>query len=161
MDDFSCIILKLSVILHAVENALFITMKHNSFLLLFAALMLTASAYAQQISLGGIIHNIDTIDAYPVGPGSDYLRLRMSRTNTTMYAIDVFILRVDTRNPYVSLHQELGSNKVVGTERPSAMAQRITTGKHIAFAGTNGDFYATSGDIGRPTGLTIGDNEYA
>ncbi len=137
------------------------TMKHNFYLILFAASVLTGSAFAQQISLNGIIHNIDTLAAYPVGPGSDYLRLRMSRTNSNAYDIDVFVLRVDTKNPYVSLHQELGQNKVVGTERPSAMATRISTPTHVAFAGTNGDFFATSGDIGRPTGLTVEDNEFA
>ena len=136
-------------------------MKHTSLLTLSFALLLAAHVGAQPVTFGGVSYNIDTVAFYPVGPGTDYLKLRMTRTSTASYPLDVFVMRVDTRNPYVSIEQELGKNKVVGTERPSAMAQRITTPTHIAFAGTNGDFFATTGDVGRPTGLTIENNEYA
>lgn len=136
-------------------------MKHTRLFLLLLSAMLTWNVYSGNIQLNGISYSIDTVAAYPVGPGSDYIAVRLSHPTSATSALDAFILRVDTRNPYVSIEQELGGNKVVGVERPSAMAQRITTAKHIAFAGTNGDFFATTGDIGRPTGLTIENNEYA
>lgn len=129
---------------------------------LFIGLILfSVNSRADDILLNNIAYRIDTVSHYIVGPGTDYLRLRMMRVNNTSNAMDVYVLRVDTRNPYITLEQELGTNKVVGTERPSAMAERITTPTHIAFAGTNGDFFSMSGDIGRPTGLTIENNEYA
>ena len=143
-------------------------MKHISLPLTGAVVLLSVSslflpqqACAQEIILNDIAHHIDTVAHYPVGPGTTYYAVRLSRTNTTLYAMNAFILIVDTRNPYITIEEELGKDKVVGTEKPSAMAQRITTPTHIAFAGTNGDFFATSGDIGRPTGLTIENNEYA
>lgn len=137
-------------------------MKHK--ILITASILLASTISgmrAADIVLGGVEHNIDTVAHYEVGPGSTYYAVRLSRTNTTMYAMNAFLLIVDTRNPYISIEEELGKDKLVGTERPSAMAQRITTPTHIAFAGTNGDFFVTQGDVGRPTGLTIENNEYA
>lgn len=136
-------------------------MKHTFFLTLLLAWFVTLSVKAQNVTFGGITYDIDTAAFYPVGPGTDYLKLRLTRTNTTQNALDVYVMRVDTRNPYVGLEQQLGQNKLVGTERPSAMAERITTPTHVAFAGTNGDFFVTQGDVGRPIGLTIENDEYA
>ncbi len=107
-----------------------------------------------------IYYNVDTLDNFVAGPGAEYFSVRMIEPKTSE-RLDVFILRIDTRNPYVTFEQHLGSGKLVGTETPTNMALRNTTDTHIAFGGTNGDFFLTSGDIGRPTGLTIGNNEYA
>ncbi len=107
-----------------------------------------------------IYYNVDTLDNFVAGPGAEYLSVRMKEPKTGE-RLDVFILRIDTKNPYVSFEQHLGGGKLVGTETPTHMALRNTTDTHIAFGGTNGDFFLTSGDIGRPTGLTIGNNEYA
>jgi hypothetical protein len=68
---------------------------------------------------------------------------------------------VDTRNPYVHVEQVLGTGKIIGTERPSKMAERSTTENKIFFAGSNGDFFVTQGDVGLPVSTTIVNNEYA
>ncbi len=110
--------------------------------------------------IDNIAYNMDTLQRFIAGPGTEYLSIRMKEPKTGE-RLDVFILRVDTKNPYVSFEQHLGSGKLVGVETPTNMALRNTTDTHIAFGGTNGDFFLTSGDVGRPTGLTIGNSEYA
>ena len=98
---------------------------------------------------------------YPVGPGTTYYELRLFRADNGKERLDVFLLAVDTRNPYVDFEQVLGKGQIIGTETPSKMAIRSTTDSKIFFAGTNGDFFVTQGDVGLPTSTTIINDEYA
>ena len=116
---------------------------------------------AAAISLNGVEYTIDTLAQYPAGPGATYYQLRMRRASNGSGRLDCYLLAVDTRNPYVGVEQILGQDKLVGTERPSAMAVRTSTPTHMFYAGVNGDFFVTQGDVGRPTGLTIVNNEFA
>ncbi len=122
------------------------------------ALFLTSWMYAADISLAGVDYNIDTLKQMVVGPGCEYLQTRMVRSSDGTKPLDVFFLRVDIRNPYIRLEQVLSNDKVVGSERPTAMMARKSTPTSVYVGGTNGDFY---GEGGVPIGLTIGNSEYA
>lgn len=129
-------------------------------------LLLTIPAFllccvAAAITLNGVNYSIDTLAQYPVGPGAMYYQLRMSRAYDGTGRIDAYLMTVDTRNPYVRIEQVLGKDQLVGTERVSAMAERSTTTTHVVYGGVNGDFFVTQGDVGRPTGLTVVNNELA
>lgn len=113
------------------------------------------------ITLNGTEYTIDTLSMYPAGPGTTYYELRFLRASDGKGRMDAFLLAVDTRNPYVHVEQVLGTGKIIGTERPSAMATRSTTESKIYFAGSNGDFFVTQGDVGLPVSTTIVNNEYA
>ena len=136
-------------------------------LLSLFSLLCIASTYA--ISLNGKEYTIDTLSMYPVGPGTTFYELRMQRIDAVS-RLDCWLLAVDTRDPYVSLEQVLGTGKINGTERPSAMANRSTTANKIFFAGSNGDFFLTKDDqtgatseyneVGMPAGTTIANGEY-
>ena len=128
-------------------------------LLSLFSLLFIASSYA--ISLNGKEFTIDTLSMYPVGPGTTYYELRLFRADNGKERLDVFLLAVDTRNPYVDFEQVLGKGQIIGTETPSKMAIRSTTDSKIFFAGTNGDFFVTQGDVGLPTSTTIINDEYA
>ena len=125
-----------------------------------------ASSYA--ISLNGYEYTIDTISMYPVGPGTTFYELRMLRVNAVS-RLDCWLLAVDTRDPYVSVEQVLGTGKITGTETPTKMATRSTTENKIFFAGANGDFFTTKDDqstaayneVGMPVSTTIVNSEYA
>ena len=132
-------------------------MKRLSLLLLTFVFCRIAAA----ITLAGVEYSIDTIAQYPAGPGATYYQLRMQRAFDRTGRLDCYLLAVDTRNPYVGIEQILGTDKLVGTERPSAMAKRKSTPTHVYYAGVNGDFFVTQGDVGRPTGLTVVNNEFA
>ena len=105
---------------------------------------------------------------YPVGPGTTFYELRMLRVDAVS-RLDCWLLAVDTRDPYVSVEQVLGTGKICGTETPSKMATRSTTDSKIFFAGANGDFFITKDDqsteayneVGLPVSTTIVNNEYA
>lgn len=120
------------------------------------------------ISLNGKEYTIDTLSMYPVGPGTTFYELRMLRVDAVS-RLDCWLLAVDTRDPYVSVEQVLGTGKICGTETPSKMATRSTTDSKIFFAGANGDFFITKDDqsteayneVGLPVSTTIVNNEYA
>ena len=105
---------------------------------------------------------------YPVGPGTTFYELRMLRVNAVS-RLDCWLLAVDTRDPYVSVEQVLGTGKITGTETPTKMATRSTTENKIFFAGANGDFFTTQDDqstaayheVGMPVSTTIVNSEYA
>ena len=135
-------------------------------LLSLLSLLCIASSYA--ISLNGKEYTIDTLSMYPVGPGTTFYELRMQRVDAVS-RLDCWLLAVDTRDPYVSVEQVLGTGKICGTETPSKMATRSTTDSKIFFAGANGDFFITKDDqsteayneVGLPVSTTIVNNEYA
>ena len=121
-----------------------------------------SDAYAQtNIMLGDVAYTIDTLETFQCGPGSEYIAIQLRRVSDRQGRIDAYILKVDSKNPYISFEEVLGSGKVVGTERPSDMAARNTTDTKIFFGGTNGDFFVTQGDVGKPVGVTIVNNEFA
>ncbi len=129
-------------------------------LLSIFAICVTVSSFAA-LTLNGVAYNIDTLSMYPAGPGATFYELRMLRQSDAKGRLDCWLLTVDTRNPYVHIEEVLGKGQIVGTERPSAMATRSTTDTKIFFAGTNGDFFVTTGDVGLPVGLTIVNSEFA
>ena len=128
-------------------------------LLSILSLVWCLSSYA--ISLNGVEYTIDTLSMYPAGPGTTFYELRMLRASDGKGRLDCWLVEVNTTNPYVSVEQVLGTGKVIGTETPSNMAKRSTTDTKIFFAGSNGDFFVTQGDVGLPVGNTIVNNEYA
>lgn len=126
------------------------------------------AVYSSAISLNGKEYTIDTLSMYPVGPGTTFYELRMLRVDAVS-RLNCWLLAVDTRDPYVSVEQVLGTGKICGTETPSKMATRSTTDSKIFFAGANGDFFITKDDqsteayneVGLPVSTTIVNNEYA
>lgn len=129
-------------------------------LLSIFAFCVGVSAYAN-IALNGVKYTIDTLSMYPAGPGATFYELRMLRASDGKGRIDSWLLTVDTKNPYVTIEGVLGTGKIIGTERPSNMAIRSTTDTKIFYAGTNGDFFVTQGDVGLPVGLTVVNSEFA
>lgn len=132
----------------------------KKFLLSIYAFCVTLSSFAN-ITLNGIDYTIDTLSMYPAGPGSMFYELRMLRASNGAGRLDCWLMTVDTKNPYVTIEEVLGTGKIIGTERPSAMAARSTTDTKIFFGGTNGDFFVTQGDVGLPVGLTVINSEFA
>ncbi len=134
-------------------------MKHTFRLLMLVVLF---AGFAMQETkaqeLHGTMYNIDTLESFVAGPSSEYFAIRLTQGNERL---DAYILRVNVTNPLISFEAHLGKGQLVGTETPSSMAQRNTTDTKIAFGATNGDFFITVGEVGRPVGLTIGNDEYA
>lgn len=129
-------------------------------LLLLLSVLYVALTATASLTLNDRPYVIDTIQQFPAGPGAMFYQLSMNPKNASGH-LDCWLMTVDTKNPYVSIEQVLGGDAVIGTERPSAMAVRKTTDTRVFYGGSNGDFFQTTGDIGRPTGLTIVNNEFA
>lgn len=137
-------------------------MKHlSASLLAVLCLLCSVQLSAQSITLNGVAYDIDTVRLFQAGPGATHIAVRMLTHEKQDKPLNVFMLRVDGTNPYIHFEQILGKDKLVGTEKPSSMATRRTTSTSIVVGGSNGDFYLTTGDIGKPIGLTIENGEYA
>lgn len=117
-----------------------------------------------QFSLGSETwtYNVDTLFHAKVGPGTTQTYLELTGSSR----LQVFYLTIDKRTPGVSIRSVCATDKVAGTEKTSTMATRKSKDGLIYFAGTNGDFYSTSGNatngtskVGSPTTSCFADRE--
>ena len=119
------------------------------------------------INIIGTEYSVDTIYHAKVGPGTTQTHLELTKVSTGT-TLQVFYLTVDKTTPGVSMRAVCATDKVAGQERPSAMAKRKSGNGVLYFAGTNGDFYSTSGTatngsskVGSPTtGCTVDRETY-
>lgn len=133
----------------------------------FGALLLMCSMHTSAKStmlVKGTEYTVDTIFHAKVGPGTTQTHLDLKSENNAR--LQVFYLTVERKTPGLSMRAVCGKDMVAGTERPSAMAKRKSGNGVLYFAGTNGDFFATSGNatngsskIGTPTFGCTADRE--
>jgi len=119
-------------------------------------------AYFQPLTASSIIidnktYSLDTLAHFRVGPGTQYTQLRL-KSNTRL---DVYFLKVDATNPYITFKAALGRDSIYTGEQPSALAKRKSKEGSVYFAGTNGDFYVTQGFVGYPVGGCMVEREIA
>lgn len=132
----------------------------NRLMLIACCLLLTA--FCSSLSAGNIIidnktYTLDTLAHFRVGPGTQYTELRL-KSNTRL---DVYFLKVDASNPYITFKAALGRDSIYTGEQPSALAKRKSKEGAVYFAGTNGDFYVTQGYVGYPVGGCMVEKEIA
>lgn len=127
---------------------------------LFIPMVLSAQSV---ITLSGVPYTIDTLETFQCGPGSQYISVRMHRVSDGGGRLDAFLMKVDANNPYISFEEVMGGDKLVATEAVSKMGERKNqeSDTRVFFGGTNGDFFATKGDVGLPVGMAIINNEFA
>lgn len=130
-------------------------------LCLAATTALTAAA-SGSLDIRGTMFKVDTVFHAKVGPGTTQTQLRL----TGGQPLDVFYLTVDKSTPGVSIRAVCATDKVAGTARTSTMAQSKSKNGLFYFAGTNADFFTTSGSatngsskVGTPTTSCIVDGE--
>ncbi len=126
------------------------------------ALCLLLTVYCLPLTAGTIVidhktYTLDTLAHFRVGPGAHYTELRL-KSNTRL---DVYFLKVDARNPYITFRAALGRDSIYTGEQPSALAKRKSKEGAVYFAGTNGDFYVTQGFVGYPVGGCMVEKEIA
>ena len=125
--------------------------------LLIFMLFLSLVVFAQSIQIDGKTYTVDTLSNFKVGPGSEYTALRLKSSTR----LDVFFLKVDASHPNISFKAVLGRDSIYTGEQPSAMAKRKSKEGAVYFAGTNGDFYATTGYVGYPIAGCMVESEIA
>ena len=112
---------------------------------------------ADNLTIDGVSYSVDTLANFKVGPGTQYIALRLQSAKR----LDVYFLKSDLNNSYISFKSVLGKDSIYTGEQPSAMAKRKTKEGAMYIAGTNGDFYNTSGYVGLPIGCTVVDGQIA
>ena len=125
--------------------------------------MLTLSVFvfvcfSQTLPIDGINYTVDTLENHQVGPGTQYVSLRLT---APAKRLDVYFLKADMKNPNIEIRTALGRDSIYTGEAPSVLAKRISTERNFYFAGTNGDFYATSGYVGYPVSGNMANGEIA
>lgn len=139
--------------------------KHLLRLLAMATIACPATASAQySIDVQGVTYSLDTITHVKVGPGTTHTHLELINANNSK--LQVHYLTIDKTTPGVSLRTVCATDKVAGGETVASMAKRKSGNGTLYFAGSNGDFYSTSGTatngtskIGTPTTSCTVDRE--
>ena len=130
----------------------------RKYLLLIAAILfavVTAQAKGTTMKILDVTYSVDTLYHAKVGPGTTQTHLEL-KSGTKI--LQVFYLTVDKRVSGIKFETVCAKDKVAGTATTSSMARSKSTNNKLYFAGTNGDFYTTSGNatngsskIGTPT----------
>ncbi len=134
---------------------------------LFATSALTMATLGlnatESIDLQGTIYSLDTIYHAKIGPGTTQTHLELISGTKRL---QVFYLTVDKTTPGVSMRAVCSKDMVAGTEKVTSMAKRKSKDGVLYFAGTNADFFTTSGDatngtskVGSPTTSCTVDGE--
>lgn len=111
------------------------------------------------ILLNGVSFTVDTTAVYPIGPSTKYIAMTFTRADGKV--LHVYQTLVDRTNKYISFEAAVGRDSILGGECISTVAKRHSSeGRHL-FAGHNGDFYVTQGDVGLPTAACVCDNQLA
>lgn len=113
---------------------------------------------AQNLDISGVSYRVDTLENHQVGPGTQYVSMRLTATGKRM---DVYFLKADLKNPYVEIRAALSRDSIYGGETVSSVAKRKSTEGAFYFAGTNGDFYDTGTYVGYPVSGNMIDGEIA
>ncbi|HET9571087.1 MAG TPA: phosphodiester glycosidase family protein [Bacteroidales bacterium] len=109
------------------------------FLFVFISVLLVQ---AQTLPIDGVNYTIDTLVNHQVGPGTQYISLRLT---APAKRLDVYFLKANLKDPHLEIRTALGRDSIYTGEGPSSLAKRISTEGNFYFAGTNGDFYSTTG----------------
>ena len=127
-------------------------------LIILLALAICFQVHSQTLPIDGTNYTVDTLENHQVGPGTQYVSLRLMAPSKRL---DVFFLKTDLKNPHIEIRTALGQDSIYSGERPSVLAKRLSTERNFYFAGTNGDFYATSGYVGYPVSGNMVNGEIA
>ncbi len=103
----------------------------------------------------GTVYEVDTLRHIQVGPGSTYTSMQLIGDPE----VRVHYLTIDRSNPYIEFNGLMGCDSVLRTERISSLAVRHSKPQHVYFAGTNGDFFNTSGPVGESIMSSIHEGE--
>ena len=123
----------------------------------FLLLMLCITAQAGNVLIGEKSYTVDTTALFKAGPGVQYMALEFRGPRR----MNAFILKVDLTNPYVTYRAAISNDSIYGGEQPTRVAARKSREGEVYIAGTNGDFYHTTGYVGLPTGFTMVNHEIA
>ena len=123
----------------------------------FLLLLLCVSAQAGDVLIGGKSYSVDTTAMFKAGPGMQYMALEFRGSRR----MNAFFLKVDLTNPYITYRAAIGNDSIYGGEQPTRVAARKSREGFTYLAGTNGDFYNTTGYVGLPCGYTMIDHEIA
>jgi len=136
----------------------------KSLLFLICSLLASVAVVSAEgtITILDNVYKVDTVAHLKVGPGTTTTHLLLTGPNK----LQAHYLTIDKTAPGVDIHAVCGTDKVAGTERTSSMAKRKSTKNRIYFAGTNADFFTTTGfatngssKVGSPTTSCTVDGE--
>ncbi len=124
---------------------------------LLSLLLISVQGYSDNVVINGKAYSVDTVANFKAGPGTEYLAVEFKGEKR----MNVFFLKVDVSNPYITYRAAVGRDSIYGGEQPTKVAARKSKDGEVYIAGTNGDFYQTSGYVGLPLSYTAIDHEIA
>lgn len=131
---------------------------NKRYLLPLLLIIYSFAIQSQTLTIDGVTYDVDTLENHQIGPGTQYVSYRLQKAADRM---DVFMLKTDLKNPYIQIKTALGQDSIYSGERTSSVAKRKSKEGEFYFAGTNGDFYATTGYIGYPVAGNMVESQIA
>ena len=122
------------------------------FLTLFTATAMLPSLATTTYEIDGNNYTVDTLQHFKAGPGSIYTAIKFTGPSLTFRT---FYLEVENNQKNFEIRTELGRDSIIGCENISDHAKRKTNENENYFAAVNGDFFATSGEVGTPVNGSI------
>ncbi|HTP12845.1 MAG TPA: phosphodiester glycosidase family protein [Bacteroidota bacterium] len=111
--------------------------------LIIAGLVSTGALYPQV--------RYDTLVVHPVGPGMTHYRIVAASVPW-----NINVLKIDLKNPFVTMETVKANDRLVGVATTSSMAGRKSSAGHVVVGAVNGDFF--NGD-GSPTNVQVAQGE--
>lgn len=113
---------------------------------------------ASAITIGGKEYSVDTLEMRQVGPGMQYLRVRIPD-----YPLNVYMLATDLNNEHNRIETTIGYNTVGRTERLDNAYHRNRTATSRPIAACNANFWCVTGggepysafELGSPHGAVV------
>ncbi len=105
-----------------------------------AGMLFEANAeISSKIEVQGRECTIQTLQTRPIGPGATYYRYRVPE-----FPLNINMVRVDMRNPYVKIETSLPKDLSQGTELLTEAAKRYDSKNHHAITAQNSNFWIVS-----------------
>lgn len=91
------------------------------------------------ITIGDKEYEAKTLIERPIGPGMTYSRIRLDK-----FPLNINMVTVDTKNPYLKIETTLPNDRSAGVELLTNAAKRHDAQDHHAVAAQNGNFWIVS-----------------
>jgi hypothetical protein len=117
------------------------------------ALCLLLTCFTALPAAGQLTTRLDTLVARQVGPGMSHFHIHAPEVPWNVHVVEIDL----KDNPHLKIQTVKAGDRLVGSERTSAMAARNDRPEHRVVAAMNGDFY---GGGGVPLGLQLVGGEF-
>ncbi len=115
-------------------------MSYNRLLTTLATAAISLSTFAEIVNIGDTDYTMDMLQRRDIGPGTTYTRWRIPD-----YPLNVNVMTVDLSNPNTRIETMQAEETIGSTEYLVKASTRLSSTRHKALGGANGNFWCVAG----------------